>query len=78
MVVGCFSTQNFGQLEREQLALTYTIEILILAFALKEAFDFVVGLLRLWQQAALPTKTESVTSDNVYNFNKILALADVE
>ncbi|OYE03042.1 hypothetical protein [Nostoc sp. 'Peltigera membranacea cyanobiont' 232] len=61
-----------------QLALTYTIEILTLAFALKEAFDFAVGLLRLWQQAAPPTKTEPVTSDNVYNFNKILALADVE
>jgi len=61
-----------------QLALTYTIEILILAFALLMAFDFVVGLLRLWQQAAPPTKTEPVTPDNVYNFNKILALADVE
>ncbi len=31
-----------------QLVLTYVIEILILAFALLMAFDFVVGLLRLW------------------------------
>jgi hypothetical protein len=61
-----------------QLALTYTIEILILAFALLMAFDFVAGLLKLWQEAAPTTKTEPVTPNNVYNFNKILALADVE
>jgi len=52
-----------------QLALTYTIHILILAFALLMAFDFVVGLLRLWQQAAPPTKTEPATPRaNASNF----------
>lgn len=59
-----------------QLVLTYVIEILILGFALLMAFDFVVGLLKLWQQAAPPTATDPVIRDNIYNFGSILALAD--
>jgi hypothetical protein len=59
-----------------QLILTYTIEILMFAFALLITFDFVAGLLRLWQQAAPATTTKPVISDSIYNFGSILDLAD--
>ncbi|MEC4819956.1 MAG: hypothetical protein SAK29_42805 [Scytonema sp. PMC 1069.18] len=64
-----------------QQALTYLIEILVFAFVLFVSFDFIAGLFILWQQAAPPTPPtpqNSPTSNNIYNFDKLLALAEVE
>ena len=59
-----------------QLALTYIIEILVFAFVLLMAFDFVVGFIILWQRAAPPTQELPHDPNNIYNFGRILALVD--
>jgi len=56
-----------------QLALTYIIEILIFAFVMVMAFDFIVGLVILWQRVALPVQELPHDDNNIYNFGRILA-----
>ncbi len=59
-----------------QLALTYIIEAVVFAFMLLMAFDFIVGLIILWLRASPPTQELPHDPNNIYNFGRILALAD--
>ncbi|MBR8833295.1 MAG: hypothetical protein DSM106950_04420 [Stigonema ocellatum SAG 48.90 = DSM 106950] len=59
-----------------QLALTSIIEILVFAFVMVMAFDFVVGFIILWKQAAPPTQQLPYDANNIYKFGIILAVVD--
>ncbi len=59
-----------------QLALTYIIEVVVFAFMLLMAFNFIVGLVILWQRASPSTQQLPHDSNNIYNFGRILADSD--
>jgi len=64
-----------------QELLKLTIELLVSSFVVLMVLDFVSGLVALWRQIGLKYKGSLPVADDIpdtiYNFGKILALADI-
>jgi len=61
--------------------LTLLAELLVIGFAILMVIDFVSGLIIIWQEIAVkyadPLPAEDEIPNTIYNFSKILALAEI-